>query len=704
MRPCTSSPLPLPRVKLQMWSWSLLPWCNQEKSDSEQSEAFTFTNPSHNILNTYILTNIFITTWEEFQRLLGSANSSGSPPLSLSLSRLHHGPNFCRYHHLDDHPDEKDAGGDTTNAAKSSSDITLTALAQLGVLRLNAMRCIITLVGSKGEYVLAEASATLSLQDDNVHARGDYLIQGEGARKDRSQMGSVLINLLTKAEQGPVPHIVVDDLRMDERFQGIALVSEYSFTRSLACVPLRSERGIVIGALFNQSCYSMLLLTCYVLGFYCVLGDKPRAGLSTLELQFLKDISITTMQHIEAGRGKQRHDRAEKVLKALTLYLEGANSLQEWTSTQMSSIDSDQTRVPDAIPLDKPQIHFKARGAKNSAIPEEELVVSSRRASALPPGTPGTPMKHGLPTRDVLERLLEVDIRRNFSRASNLLREALDVDGVVFYDATITSFTTSSPAGSPTSPVETKASADKTEQSPTRTSIERSLSESTPPTTSGSVSKASDHPTIYSSSLRPSITLASNTDPSVDAHDINGTRLGSEATASSPVTSSRTKSELSKARVKPSGLKMPIATANILGYATRARSSLQDQLDSEYLGPFAGSFLRTLLKRYPNGKVFNIESSSTSKISKNDLQKRNDSTSTDSKTASGTTTQALAVQDEESMSILKITPGGRSVIWYPLWDYDINKWSAGALIWSLSPTRVFNPEDELTYMVIPIIP
>lgn len=55
----------------------------------------------------------------------------------------------------------------------------MTAFAQLGALRLNARRGIISLSSKDTEYILAEAGKTLSLQRDDD--KDDYLWHGVGA-------------------------------------------------------------------------------------------------------------------------------------------------------------------------------------------------------------------------------------------------------------------------------------------------------------------------------------------------------------------------------------------------------------------------------------------------------------------------------------------------------------------------------------------
>lgn len=59
--------------------------------------------------------------------------------------------------------------------ATSSRDLGLTALAQLVALRLHARRAMISLFDQEKQYVIAEATQTLSLLEDTVHAVSDGL-------------------------------------------------------------------------------------------------------------------------------------------------------------------------------------------------------------------------------------------------------------------------------------------------------------------------------------------------------------------------------------------------------------------------------------------------------------------------------------------------------------------------------------------------
>lgn len=50
------------------------------------------------------------------------------------------------------------------------------------------------------------------------------------------------------------------------------------------------------------------------------------------------------------------------------------------------------------------------------------------------------------------------------------------------------------------------------------------------------------------------------------------------------------------------------------------------------------------------------------------------------------------------IEVLKIIPGARAIMVVPLWDYNKERWYAGGIIWTCTPTRVFTKEGELSYL------
>ena len=67
---------------------------------------------------------------------------------------------------LDISPKPRDTT-DQTRKAKSSSDPVLTAFVQLGALRFQAKRGLITLSSKDTEYIVAESGVQLGLQQDD---------------------------------------------------------------------------------------------------------------------------------------------------------------------------------------------------------------------------------------------------------------------------------------------------------------------------------------------------------------------------------------------------------------------------------------------------------------------------------------------------------------------------------------------------------
>jgi GAF domain-containing protein len=138
-------------------------------------------------------------------------------------------------------------------AAHGSHDLALTAFAQLGALRLNAKRSVISLVGKDTEYVIAEAGRTLSLQDDSRHDEGDHLWHGVGALQSKAAVGLIVMNHLSGVSQPAIPYLIINDLSKDEQFKRLPIVTEVPFARFLACLPLRTAAGFVIGMSVHYS-------------------------------------------------------------------------------------------------------------------------------------------------------------------------------------------------------------------------------------------------------------------------------------------------------------------------------------------------------------------------------------------------------------------------------------------------------------------
>lgn len=77
-----------------------------------------------------------------------------------------YGPVYC---------DVRDPEARAQHKAVSCPDKILTAFCQLGALRMKARRALIFFFDVNHAYVMAEATQTLSLEDDSTHEPGDQL-------------------------------------------------------------------------------------------------------------------------------------------------------------------------------------------------------------------------------------------------------------------------------------------------------------------------------------------------------------------------------------------------------------------------------------------------------------------------------------------------------------------------------------------------
>ena len=178
-------------------------------------------------------------------------------------------------------------------------------------MRLNAKRGFILLSTQNKEYVIAESGKALSLQEDDDEQ--DKLWNGVGLlpNKGEKSMGPEVTKLFSDPLNTP-PYVVIDDLTKDPRFNDKKTVVDEPHMRALAAVPLRTPlHNIVIGQ-------------------YVVIDDRVRDGLNEPELRFLTDMATTVMDYLEAGRLKGQQYRADRMVKAIGLFIEGKTTLRDW--------------------------------------------------------------------------------------------------------------------------------------------------------------------------------------------------------------------------------------------------------------------------------------------------------------------------------------------------------------------------------------
>jgi hypothetical protein len=246
------------------------------------------------------------------------------------------------------------------------------------------------------------------------------------------------------------------------------------------------------------------------------------------------------------------------------------------------------------------------------------------------------------------------------SRAANLIRETFEVDGgCVFYDA----------QGGFVSDPHGKPEAD-----------DASTGDGTQDSTPESQFNSGDE--LNSSSENPlNDDLLSPASPAVQIQGGSPSGLG-DASFSRSTTASR-------------------KAVDILGFSTLGAASIHgDELPgNQTFRPFDEKAIRTLLRRYPRGKLWTFDSdgliSSSSEeeffktINKDPLQRQNDANKRRARSAKA---------KSDVKFLCRHFPGVRQLLFVPLWDAGRSRWLSGCFVWSTELTRVLSKQTELSFL------
>jgi signal transduction histidine kinase len=459
----------------------------------------------------------------------------------------------------------------------------------------------------------------------------------------------------------PLPVLVVPDLREDNQFCSVPVVVAEDSLRSCFSVPIKSHSGAFIG-------------------IFCVLDSQPRAGLSDVDAEFLRDMSETIMNHLDSHRLRQEFDRSTRMIRGLGSFVEkrttisglsedaqrrpyesergreGAlNTLQQETLRKTENAENPQntTASPAGEPSSTFNIYAKdwsnqsqqpssptehlgrriSKGSVESWLSQDGPVAESPLAldsdpsrqddagvSASDPPTKTTTTSPPLP---------EDDLQQLFSRAANIIRESIEVEGVLFFDASVGYW--------------------------------------------GGLlgSRKSDHSEGGSSTT----STATSTTTSSGDDDALPTR-----------STIRTQTEETN--------------CDVFGFSMTDGSSIDGKKASAGHLVVPERFLRILLRRYPMGKIFNFTADGrhvSETETEDDIVKLPTPARETLPQRRRKKHNSYSRANEASL-IIKVFPGARSVLAFPLWDSHRERWFAGGVVWTRTPTRVFSTKGELSYL------
>lgn len=354
-------------------------------------------------------------------------------------------------------------------AARLSADPALNAFAQLGCLRLQCDRAFISLIDNENQHIVAEATQSISLYDQEQRTPGDELALGEMPLDLFAGVCAGTIKVFTSQDgryNESTPNIfadqtryVINDFTLEATYRDRPYVKGFPHMRYYAEVPLTTPGG-------------------YVIGSFCVVDNKPRRGISDEGFRILQEIASTIMRHLGLVKTDYEHVRAGRLLDGLNNFVQGeANMLDISNSRDRVAIKDDNCRLQDVADP-------RQEDLRQSGVPQ--LFSGSRNGSLGDSGSAGGSedldhVKHSSMTsagsstglnNDVAKSIGEDPIRdtpvhdgqtlgpstvessqsppdgvstqdqivTNFQRASWILRQAMDLDGVVFLGALPSTF------------------------------------------------------------------------------------------------------------------------------------------------------------------------------------------------------------------------------------------------------------------------
>ena len=307
---------------------------------------------------------------------------------------------------------------------RSSQDRALTAFAQLATLRLNVRRAMVSLIDSKYQYILTEATRTVSLISEARHEDNDELWLGNTMLdREDAVCHNCFTNTYTAKDRDGVPEeirgFVVPDCRQHEDLKDFSYVQAEPGVRFYAGVPIVTRSG-------------------HAIGVYAVSDESPReGGLSLQDMRFMQDIATAVLEHLEWARDRVDRFKGERIVRGLASFIEccSSNALTASTvdrngvehshedDTTASNDSQDDPAVRPHRSSGRPLPYMPSRRHKTGeAESDAESIMSAKSTNS----AKGFQRER---QQDVSENYVEKVLRK----AAGILRKATLADGAVFF-------------------------------------------------------------------------------------------------------------------------------------------------------------------------------------------------------------------------------------------------------------------------------
>ncbi|KPM34601.1 hypothetical protein AK830_g11976 [Neonectria ditissima] len=535
----------------------------------------------------------------------------------------------------------------------TAEDTALTAFAQLGTCQTGTTRSLISLFDETYQYIIAEATPTLPLipnlrhedrNEDLTHC-GTAIPRSHGVCESALYEPRPSQDCVSK-DSIELPVIIVRDLTADSKFAAKPYCQPGGSAHFYAAVPIRTSKGINIGV-------------------YCVLHSEPFDAWSDQHSQVLRNISRAIMRHLEGNRARAAHRRSERMNRGIGSFIENKATMSGWRLGSHAAAFETNDKLEGALNVkqqnrqdlqDLQDLQAERAARRESDTPQFKSSVSldgqlhdQQSGTVKSEPTTPTPSHHSTDdylTAAALSSPAHEPSRQNaldfiFSRAANLIRESIEVEGCLFLDAASGSF---GGLGSP----------------PTQ-------DYKGPPT------------------------------PQLSAYS-------SKSSSGSSSSSDETKGASSQ-REWPSCRVLGFSTSDKSSVDGEMNLALHTDVAEKFLSTLLRRYPRGKIFVFgANGELQSSDSSEEDRIgmvngyTATPFGDTKDMPGHQQNAPRKKARHNPWARQKEGQVILKIFPGARSVAFVPVWDPKRNRWFAGGFVYSKTPTRVFLTETELSYL------
>lgn len=282
----------------------------------------------------------------------------------------------------------------------------------------------ISLIDSTQQYILTEATRTLSLLSDQRHMPGDEVWLGNTIikRGDAVCHHSFKSKYTATDDDGrtyTTEALVVPDMRLDDRFKDREYVTRKPGVLFYAGVPIKTKAG-------------------HRIGVYAVSHEEPRFGLNVDELIFMEDVAATIMEHLELAKDRDALMNGSRMVRGLADFIEGipVGDEPEVVNTSTTTMPIN-TSIEDqkSSPVVSAVMRKQTQNAKKMLEDLDELTVAAGKDDK--PTEPSSPKEA---TKASDKNSSDNEPNRILQRATHIIRKSTGADGVIFFNTSSRTF------------------------------------------------------------------------------------------------------------------------------------------------------------------------------------------------------------------------------------------------------------------------